>query len=87
MGIYWYAYDAEENECFCSPTDFSGNGCIKPNNPFPAMVMMKNMRGYTFELVNDGSWEMPDGCKDITQQVYNEYLDLIPWAKKFYEKE
>lgn len=87
MSIYWYAYNRVKNEYFMSPVDYSGYSCIKPNNPFAAMVIMKNMRGYNFDLVNDVSWDMPDGCRDITDDVYKEYTDLFPWAKDFYEQE
>jgi len=86
MGIYWYAYDRNSNEYFSSPTNYKGNGCISPDNPFPQMVVMKNMRGCYFDIVNDVSWDMPDGAIDITNKVYNEYLELFPEAKEFYEK-
>lgn len=86
MGIYWYAYDNYHNKYFMSPTSYSGDSIIQPNNPFPQMIIMKNMRGYNFGLYNDVSWDIPDKSIDITNEVYKEYLDLFPWAEKYYEQ-
>lgn len=87
MSIYWYAYNEYEKKYFYSPTNYAGNGCIKPNNPFPQMIVMMKMRGHHYEVVNDVSWEHPNGCIDVTQEVYEDYLKLFPWAKEYYDKE
>ncbi len=85
MAVYWYAYDSYKNEYFRSPTSFSGDSIIRPDNPFPQMIVMKNMQGYHFELYNDVSWELPNNFINITKKVYLEYLAKFPWAIEYYE--
>jgi hypothetical protein len=84
MGIYYSAVDWQNKKQFQSPEGFSikSPGIFHPNNPFPAMVMMKNYQGYNFELVNDMSHEYEISCsfEDITQDVYKEYLSY--WNEK-----
>ncbi len=90
MGIYWCAIDKYEKEKINPPKDFSIKtpGLFHPKSPFPGMVMMKNAYGFNFQLVNDSDWEGPyydDQYKDITEEVYAQYLEKFPEAKEFYE--
>lgn len=89
MGIYWAAVDNTAKEYFESPEDFSikSPGIFHPHNPFGCMVVMKNMLGGNFEIENDGQWDCyySKGYKDITKEVYQEFLKWFPWAKEYYE--
>ena len=89
MGIYYYAIDHSSKEHFDAPRDFSikSPGFFHPHNPFPGMVMMMNFYGSRFELENDAANEIPDGYKDITEEVYHKYIGMFDCAKKFYEKD
>ncbi len=86
MGIYWYAYNEEKNTYFCSPTNLKGNCIITPDNSFPQMFIMMKMRGESYSLVNDMIWEMDDDSKDVTQEIYEEYLRSVPWAEEYYKE-
>jgi hypothetical protein len=81
MGIYWYAIDHGEKVYFDAPDSWAikSPGCYHPKNPFPGMVVMRNVRGYHFEIENDMSGDYGDGAyKDITEEVYKEYQDEFP---------
>ncbi len=91
MGIYYYAVDTA-NKLIIEPLDQKSNkfpGIINPYNPFSAMVVMKNAMGFCFEIVNDMGSEpwLEENYKDVTLEVYQELLRIIPWAKDFYESE
>ena len=79
MGIYYYAYEASSNTFFQSPKNVKGKNVMSPSNPFGQMLM-KNMRGGKYEVVDDWNWYRPDDCKDITEQVWSEYLLEFPQA-------
>lgn len=85
MGIYWCAMDHNRKLKFESPLHFGIKtpGIFHPTTPFPGMFVMKNSQYFDFELVNDCSEEIyyADGYKDITEEVYKEYLEYFPWAK------
>lgn len=83
MGIWYYAVDTGEKKYFNAPGYFSmkSPGCYHPTNPFPGMVVMMNCRGYNYEIWDDSGNNIPpeDGYENITDQVYDEYLD---WFKE-----
>lgn len=88
MGIYYAAVYREVNKYFESPREFSIKmpGIFHPQNPFPQMVVMMNSLGNDFKIEND--FYMPcyyDDCEDITEIVYEKFLQYYPWAKDFYE--
>lgn len=87
MGIYYYAIDHSSKKYMYAPREFSikSPGFFHPHNPFPGMVMMMNFYGSHFELDNDCSGEIPDGYKEVTQEVYERYLKTFEGAKEFYE--
>jgi len=84
MGIYYYAVDRATKQYFSSPDDWSikSPGIYHPDNPFPGMVVMMNVRGYNFEIWNDYHYDIPpeDGYKDVTDEIYQEYRAV--WQKK-----
>ena len=90
MGIYYGAVDHDSKEYFESPEGFSIKfpGICAPLNPFANMVIMKNATGHDFRIENDGDWDCyySKGYKNITEKVYQEYLELFPQAKEHYEK-
>jgi hypothetical protein len=79
MGIYYYAVDVAKKEYFSSPLNFAikNPGIYHPENPFPHMVVMKNIQGYHFEIWDDVSNDIPpsNDWKDVTEIVYEEYLN------------
>lgn len=84
MGIYWCSVDDHLKQRIEPPRGFSikSPGIFHPRSPFPGMVMMMNSRGNNFELINDGGWdERYYEYIDITEIVYQEYLQEFPWAK------
>ncbi len=93
MGIYYCAIDEKSKERINPPKGFSvkSPGIFHPTNPFPNMIVMMNLYGYSFKIINDGDWEGPfynSEYKDITDDVYKKYLDLFPWSQhEIYEKE
>lgn len=87
MGIYYYAID-QRNKTIMEPPDSYSNkkpSIYSPGNPFPAMVMMKNIQGYKYEIINDMETAYEECCtwKDVTKEVYHELLSIFPeWDKK-----
>lgn len=81
MGIYYYAVDKENKEYFSAPNHFSikSPGIYHPDNPFPHMLVMKNIQGWEFQIFNDCGNEIPtsNNYKDITDEVYKEYLRVF----------
>lgn len=79
MGIYYYAVDTNSKKYFTAPDNFAikSPGIFHPENPFPGMMVMMNIRGYNFEIWNDCSSNVPpeDGYEQVTEKVYNEYLE------------
>lgn len=88
MGIYYYAVDTLAKLYFGAPVNYSDKspGIYHPNNPFPHMLVMKNIQGYFFEVWNDCSNDIPpdDDYVDVTEKVYKEYLDEWPIERKSY---
>ena len=79
MGIYYYAVDYCNKQYFSSPGKYSikSPGIYHPNNPFPHMVIMKNIQGFHFQILNDMSNDIPpsNDYEDVTDKVYAEYVD------------
>lgn len=84
MGIYYSAVDIARKLCIEPPRSFANKypGICHPTNPFSGMVVMKNCQGYNFEIVDDCRYEVPDDFKDVTESVYEEYLDKFPFLKE-----
>jgi hypothetical protein len=84
MGVYYYAVDTSAKEYFSSPSYYAikSPGVYHPENPFPGMVIMMNIKGYSFEIWNDAADDIPPGSdyKDVTEEVYQEYLRIWPKA-------
>ena len=78
MGISYYAIDHHHKKFFSAPSGFSDglDGIYHPKNPFPHMLVMMNLKGYSFDLENDCGYEIPPapGYEDITESLYEEYL-------------
>lgn len=85
MGIYYYAVDTNNKQFFSSPDYWSikSPGCFHPENPFPAMVVMMNVRGYNFEIWNDCGNDIPpeSGYEEITEKVFEELKNTFPEHK------
>ncbi len=85
MGIYYYAVDMSNKEYFSPPDGWSikSPGIFHPENPFPGMVVMMNVRGYHFEIWNDCGNDIPpeEGYRDVTEEVYTEYCRIWPEGK------
>ena len=79
MGIYYAAVDTEDETIFYPPGHFATKipGLYHPNNPFPSMVVMKNTQGYNYQIWSDNDYYHLS-FKDITQEVYDEYLKIYP---------
>lgn len=80
MGIYWYAVDEQEKKQIWPPSYFANKspGVFHPNNPFPGMVTMMNVKGYHYEIHNDFScFHDDDEYENITDQVYEEYKEYF----------
>ena len=89
MGLYWAAVDNTTKEYFEAPKGFSIKcpGIYHPRNPFPNMVVMMNSRGYSFEIENDSYLEncyYSGDYKNITEQVFEEFLQTYPDFKEYY---
>lgn len=84
MGIYYSAVNTQDKTYFGPPGGFANKqpGIYHPNNPFPGMLVMKLIQGYTFEIYNDCGYSPLDdgGYKDITEQVYAQYVKQWPEA-------
>jgi len=92
MGIYYAAVDWDAKELIEVPEPFSckNPGIYHPRNPFSNIVIMKNLRGSNFVIENDTKsvcYYDHDDLKDITEEVYKEFLETYPWAKEYYELE
>ena len=87
MGIYYYAVDMSHKMYFSSPDGWADKspGIYHPENPFPHMVVMKNIQGYYFDILNDCSNDIPpsDDYLDVTEEVYKEYKTRF---KDFFEE-
>ena len=87
MGIYYYAVDEKKKLKFESPRDFSikSPGFYHYENPFACMILMKNHQGFDFQLCNDSTTAYEYHCereyKDITEEVFQEYLNEFPELK------
>lgn len=79
MGIYWFAVDYDKKEQMWAPKGWSDKCIDYPTHPLPCMIAMKNMQGYDFEIINDGSSYSEHSFKDVTEEVYQE------WKEKFHE--
>ncbi len=79
MGVYYFAVDYNKKEQMWAPLNFSDKCIYYPGHPLPAMVAMKNGRGFAFKFVNDMSTEEEHEFKDVTKEVYEE------WKKEFPE--
>lgn len=79
MGIYYFAVDEKSEEYFYAPKGFAvkAPGYFCPTNPFPGMVMMMNYYNSNFKIVNDMVYELPDGFKEITEEVYKKYIEIF----------
>lgn len=88
MGIYYFAVDEGAKQKIEPLRKYANKfpGIVHPHNPFSQMVTMKNCMGSHFEIVNDMNYE-EDGLEDITEQVYQRFLEIFPWAKEFYEND
>jgi hypothetical protein len=79
MGMYYYAVDCGHKQYFTAPRNYAikSPGIFHPKNPFPGMVVMKNIQGFNFEIWDDFSSHIPpeEGYEEITESVYQEYLD------------
>lgn len=86
MGMYYLAVDWKNRQIIEPPGCFANKspGIFHPNNPFPNMVIMKNIQGYHFEIINDCGSEYETACEfeNITKKVYDELLNFFP----FYEE-
>jgi len=87
MGIYYYAVDENQKTFFSPPGDYNNKspGIYHPDNPFPSMVIMKNIQGYRFEIYDDCGAFYETFCtwKDITEEVYAELIRRWPeWTNK-----
>ena len=78
MGIYYSAVDRHEKKFFEAPDSYEikSPGCFAPGNPFPNMVVMKNARGWNFEI--EMEFFDTEGFEEITEEVYKELLSIWP---------
>lgn len=81
MGIYYFAVDYNRKLQMWSPKNFDvkSPGIFYPGNPFPCMVIMKNIQGFDFEIVNDVSTYDEHSFENVTEKVYNELKEKFPY--------
>jgi hypothetical protein len=91
MGTYYAAVDEYEKTYFESPRDnaITSPGIFHPHNAFGCMLVMMNSKGHQFKIHNDAEAYYETYCsyKNITEEVYKEFLEEYPWAEKYYETE
>lgn len=80
MGIYYFAVDYETKIQIWSPPGFSVKkpGIYSPNHPLPNMIIMKNIQGYKYEIINDMNSYDEHDFGNVTEQVYQELKDEFP---------
>lgn len=80
MGIYYFAVDYEEKLQMWPPAKYANKspGVYYPTNPFSHMVMMKNIQGYDFKIINDVSSDSEYDFEDITERVFSELKNQFP---------
>lgn len=80
MGIYYFAVDYSQKKQMRAPRSYSDKspGIFYPGHPLPCMVVMKNMQGWDFTIVNDVSTHEEHEFEDITEQVFKELKEYFP---------
>jgi hypothetical protein len=80
MGIYWFAVDYNEKLQMWAPENYADKspGIYYPSHPLPSMIVMKNIQGYNFEIINDMSSDQEHGFKDVTDEVFEELKKTFP---------
>ncbi len=83
MGIYYFAVDYGAEEQMWAPKRFADKspGIYHPKHPLPHMIIMKNIQGSHFEIVNDMSTEREHSFKNVTVEVFEEYKKQFPEHK------
>lgn len=89
MGIYYFAVDYGNKLQMWPPKGFpiKSPGVFNPDNPFPNMILMKNMQGNEFVITSDMCTTYEHEFDDVTEEVYNELkeqyseydYDLAKW--------
>ncbi len=87
MGIYYFAVDYQDKLQMWAPKKFANKspGVFYPGNPLPNMIVMKNIQGYNFEIINDASSYSEHEFKDVTEEVFQELKNTFPdydWDKE-----
>ncbi len=97
MGREIVAIDNDSRKIIYAPKGFATKppGVYHPTNPFPGMVVMKNIQGYEFEIWGDefSTWLLYEAdregspYKDITEEVYKDYINcFIDFKSKKHKK-
>lgn len=78
MAIYYYAVDKSAKMYFSAPEGYAitAPGIYHPENLFPNMVVMMNVQGFNFDILNDCSNYIPETNEytDVTEDVYKQYV-------------
>lgn len=87
MGTYYFSVDYVNKLQMWSPSNYKDKqpGVYYPGHPLPCMIIMKNIQGFHFEIVNDISTYEEHEYKDITECVFKELQDEFPdyqWISK-----
>jgi hypothetical protein len=80
MGIYYFAVDYTERLQMEAPSGYAIKfpGVFYPGHPLPCMIVMKNIQGYNFEIINDVTSYEEHSFTDITQEAFKELKDHFP---------
>ena len=86
MGICYFAVDYHKKLQMRAPKAYANKspGIFYPGNPFPCMIIMKNIQGYNFEIIDDVSSYDEHAFKDVTEEVFQDLKENFPeynWKK------
>ena len=87
MGIYYFAVDYSNKLQMWSPKPYAIKApwVYEPGHPLPCMIMMKNMYGFNFEVVNDVSTTYEHEYVDISESCFEELKEKFPEHKWGFE--
>lgn len=80
MGIYYFAVDYTEKLQMWAPRCWADKspGVFYPGHPLPCMMVMKNIQGYHFEIIDDMRSYEEHEFKDVTEEVFEELKKIFP---------
>ena len=78
MGIYYFAVDYNAKKQMWSPKNWSDKCIYFPTHPLPCMIVMKNLQGSDFQVIDDVSSYEEHEFLDVSEEVYEEFKNKFP---------